>query len=298
MSRRLLPLRALQALEAAARLHSFARAAEELHVTPAAISQQIKQLEDQLGRPLFLRGANLTATPAAADVLALLRDGFDLLDRASRQLRETDPARALVVSVAPSFASRWLIPRLGRFQNQHPDIELRLLATTRQVDFDREDVDVGVRYGGGNYPGLHVERLRSETLVAAAHPRIAATLQQPADLLQATLLHDTYMSWDASFPDWPAWLRNLGVTVDAPLKIREFGDANLVIEAALAGLGVALTWRTLLADEFAAGRLVPLFSERPLSSSYHFVCAPRSLARTDVLAFRDWLVDEIATDQA
>jgi LysR family glycine cleavage system transcriptional activator len=293
MSRQLLSLRALLAFEAAARHVSFARAAHELHVTPAAISQQIKSLEDQIGQSLFERSPALRLSAPAVAVSRQLGEALDLLERVSQQLRVGQSERPLVVSLAPSFAARWLIPRLERFNARHPDIELRLLATTRTVDFDAEGVDLAVRYGSGRYPGLHVERLRAETVVAIAHPRLAVGLVHPSDLLGATLLHNSGMSWDPTFPDWPTWLRNAGVAPQAPLRIREFGEANLHIEAALAGLGVALVWRTLVNEELASGRMVALFQEQPLTNAFHFVCPPARLAMPRVAAFRQWLLEEI-----
>ena len=294
----MLPLRGLQALEAAVRHLSFARAAGELHVTPAAISQQIKQLEDQLGQPLFERSPTLRAAASTQAVSRQLREAFELLEQASRQLRVGQSSRPMVVSLAPSFASRWLIPRLERFSARHPDIELHLLATTRLVDFETEDVDVGVRYGNGRYPGLHAERLQQETVVAVAHPRLIAGLTRPVDLLGTTLLHNRGVSWDATFPDWPTWLRSARVVPQAPLRIRMFDQVNLVIEAVLAGLGVALLFRTLVSDELATGRLVALFQEQPLANAYHFVCRPERLAQPRVTAFRQWLFDEVgAADQ-
>jgi LysR family glycine cleavage system transcriptional activator len=289
----LLPLRALQALEAAVRHLSFARAAGELHVTPAAISQQIKQLEDQLDQPLFQRSPTLRPTASAQAVSRQLREAFELLEQASRQLRVGQSGRPMVVSLAPSFASRWLIPRLERFSARHPDIELHLLATTRLVDFETEDVDLAVRYGNGRYPGLHAERLQQETVLAVVHPRLAAGLTRPVDMLGATLLHNSGVNWDATFPDWPTWLRSAGVVPQAPLRIRMFDEANLVIEAVLAGLGVALLWRTLVSDELASGRLVALFQEQPVAHAYHFVCRPERLAQPRVIAFRQWLFDEV-----
>lgn len=294
MPRKLPPLRALQAFEAAARHLSFARAAEELHVTPAAVSQQIKLLEAHLQLPLFERGPPLALAAQARTALPHIQAAFDLLERAAGQLRADAETQALVVSTPPSFASRWLIPRLERFQRRHPEIELRLLASTRPVDFSREDVHAAVRYGGGRYPGLHAERLRAESVVALAHPRLAGSLKQPADLLEATLLHNSGLSWDATFPDWTTWLRNAGVEPAAPLRLREFGDANLVTEAALAGLGVALLQRTLVSEELASGRLLALFPEQPLVNGYHFVCPHRYLEEARVAAFRQWLVEELA----
>lgn len=292
MARRLPPLRSLRAFEAAARHLSFARAAEELHVTPAAVSQQIKILEDHLGLALFRRGTGVTLTEPAAAALPLVSDAFDRLERAVDRLRVGQDGGPLVVSAPPSFAARWLIPRLERFQSRHPDIELRLSASTRLVDFDTEDVDVTIRYGGGTYAGLHVERLMAEAVVAVAHPRLAESLRQPADLLGATLLHNEGMNWDPSYPDWPRWLAEAGLAVEAPLRLRPFGDANLVIQAAMAGLGAALVWHSLVTDDLAAGRLVALFPARPLRNAYHLVCPPKHLDRPKVAAFRAWLREE------
>jgi LysR family transcriptional regulator, glycine cleavage system transcriptional activator len=294
MSRRLLPLRALQALEAAARHLSFARAAKELNVTPAAISQQIKLLEDQIGQPLFERSPTLRLSPSAQAASRQLREAIDLLQRVSEQLRIGQTQRLLVVSLAPSFASRWLIPRLERFSARHPDIDLHLLATTRTVDLEAEHVDAAVRYGVGRYPGLHAERLRAESVVVVAHPRLAAGLNHPSDLPGATLLHNTSIAWDPTFPDWATWLRGAGVTPAGALRTRTFDDTNLLIEAALAGLGVALLWRTLVNEELASGRMVALFQEQPLANAYHFVCPPARLTLPPVAAFRQWLFDEVA----
>jgi LysR family glycine cleavage system transcriptional activator len=298
MSERPLPLRGLQAFEAVARHLSFARAAAELHVTPGAISQQVKLLEDQVGVPLFERGRKLQLTPAAAAVMRQLHTAMEGLRLVSRQLRGKGTERVVVISAAPSFASRWLIPRMEHFGARHPDIELRLLATRRLVDFGAEDVDVGVRYGSGPYAGLYVERLRGETVIAVANPRVATRLRRPADLAEATLLRNSSMSWDATFPDWPTWLQGLGVSPRKRLRVREFEEATFVIDAALAGLGVALVWRTLVSADLAAGRLVALFNEQPLTNAYHFVCLPERLNEPGIAAFRQWLKDETRADQA
>jgi LysR family glycine cleavage system transcriptional activator len=292
MSRTLLPLRALQALEAAARNLSFARAATELHVTPAAISQQIKLLERHIGQSLFERSPTLRLSAGAQAVVRPLRDALDLLEQVSRQLTVSQTERPLVVSLTPSFASRWLIPRLERFNSRYPDIELHLLATPRMIDFQTEQVDLAVRYGSGRYPGLHADRLRAESVAAVAHPRLAAGLKHPSDLLGATLLHNSGLNWDPTFPDWPTWMRDAGVVPAAPLRIRTFDDANLLIEAVLAGLGVALLSLTLVTDELASGRMLALFPEQPLPNAYHFVCPPGHLGQPRVAAFRQWLLEE------
>ncbi|HTH17393.1 MAG TPA: transcriptional regulator GcvA [Magnetospirillum sp.] len=293
MVRRLPPLRSLRAFEAAARHLSFARAADELHVTPAAISQQVKILEQFLGVALFRRGAQLSLTEAAANALPLVSDSFDLMERAVERLRQGRDGGPLVVSASPSFAARWLIPRMARFQERHPDIDLRLSASIRLVDFDTEDVDVAIRYGGGRYPGLHVERLKAEEVVPVANPHLAKRLKQPADLLEVGLLHNASLDWDTTFPTWPGWLANAGVMVPPEVQARRFDDFNLVLQAVLAGLGVALMWRTLVTDELADGRLVALFPAQPLVNAYHLVCPPKYLDNPKVAAFRAWVREEV-----
>ncbi len=292
MTRRLPSLNALRAFEAAARHASFARAAEELHVTPAAISQQIKQLEDSLGVSLFRRGKVLALSETATRVLPLISEAFDRLERSAAQLR-ADKQRdgPLVVSVPPAFAARWLVPRLDDFHNRHPDIELRLLATRRLVDLAVEDVDVALRFGPGPYPGLDAERLMTEVIVPVAVPTLAAAIKRPADLLSCTLLHDDSHEWDPTFPDWDTWLASLGVEIAAPLHIRDYGDINLVIQAAASGLGVALAWHSLVADELRGGRLVRLLDRAlPTDHGYHLVAPPNRRQLPKVVAFREWLL--------
>ena len=293
MVRRLPPLRSLRAFESAARHLSFARAAEELHVTPAAISQQIKLLEEHLGVVLFRRAAGVTLTEPAEAALPLLSDAFDRMERAVERLKVGREHGPLVISAPPSFAARWLIPRLERFQSRHPEVDLRLAASTRLVDFDTEDVDLAIRYGAGHYGNLHVERLKAEAVVAVAHPRLAASLGSPADLLGATLLHNEGMNWDSTYPDWPGWLKNAGISLDRPLRLRPFGDANLLIQAAMSGLGAALVWETLVSEELADGRLVALFPAQPLVNAYHLVCPSNRLNSPKVAIFREWILSEV-----
>jgi len=295
MARRLPPLRSVRAFEAAARHLSFARAADELHVTPAAISQQIKILEAHVGLPLFRRGTQLALTEPAAAALPLLSDAFDRLERAMERLRLGRESGPLVVSVPPAFAARWLIPRMERFQARHPDIDLRLSASMKLVNFDTEDVDVAIRYGSGRYAGLHAEPLKAEAVVPVAAPRLAERLKTPRDLLGVTLLHNDAIDWDTTYPSWPVWLAANGVEVPADFKARRFDDFNLVLQAALAGLGVALVWNTLVGEELGSGRLVGLFPAQPLSNGYHFVCPPKHLDSPKVAAFRQWALEEAAS---
>ncbi len=298
MSRHLPPLRALRAFEAAARHLSFSRAAEELHVTPAAVSQQIKILEEYLGVVLFLRGNVLTMTDNARQVLPALTDAFDRLERVADHLRQGRDRRPLVVSCSPSFAGQWLVPRLVRFQADYPDVDLHLSASVRLVNFATEDVDLAIRYGSGSFPGLYVEKLKSETLVAVAVPDLAARLSTPTDLLAVPLLSNQSMTWDPTYPNWPDWLRDSGIEVPAGLNLRQFSDFNLVIRAALSGLGVALTWRGLVDDELAQGRLRVVFPARPLAKAFYLVCPSKNLADPKLQAFRQWVLAEAAQEDA
>lgn len=290
MSRKLPPLTALRAFEAVARHRSMARAAEELHVTPAAVSQQIKQLEDVLGQPLFKRGKSLRLSDAADAVLPLLTDAFDRLERAAAQLRSGASDGPLVVSTPPAFAARWLVPRLDDFQTRHPEIELRLLATRRLVDFPLEDVDCAVRFGDGNYPGLMVERLMPEAIIPVAAPALAAGIATVADLISKPLLNDEWHTGNMAFPDWETWLVSQGVKPDTPLRIKHFGESNLTIQAAISGLGVALVWRTLVEEDLKTGRLVWLLDRTTATRmAYHLVMPPARAGFARVIAFRTWL---------
>lgn len=291
MTRRLPPLTALRAFEAVARHLSMAKAAEELHVTPAAVSQQIKQLEELLGQPLFKRGKTLALSDAAETALPLLTDAFDRLERAAAQLHAGPRDGPLVVSSPPAFAARWLVPRLDDFQNGHPEIELRLLATRRLVDFALEDVDCAIRFGDGDYPGLHVERLMAESIIPVAAPALAAEIGTVEDIPRKPLLNDEWHTASMAFPDWETWLASQGVVPEAPLRIKHFGESNLTIQAALSGLGVALVWRSLVEDDLRSGRLVWLFDRTTATRmAYHLVMPANRMTVAKVAAFRGWLL--------
>jgi LysR family glycine cleavage system transcriptional activator len=293
MARRLPPLTALRAFEAVARHLSMARAAEELHVTPGAVSQQIKQLEAFLGQPLFKRGKALALSDAAESALPLLSDAFDRLERAATQLRSGCQDGPLIVSTPPAFAARWLVPRLEDFQTRHPEIELRLLATRRLVDFALEDVDCAIRFGDGRYPGLNVERMMPEAIIPVASPVLAAEISTVADIARKPLLNDQSHTDNLAFPDWETWFASQGVVLKAPLRIKHFEESNLNIQAALSGLGVALTWRTLVEDDLKAGRLVWLLDQTITTRlGYHLVMPPNRAALPKVKAFSEWLLSK------
>jgi LysR family glycine cleavage system transcriptional activator len=297
MARRLPPLNALRGFEAAARHRSFVRAADELHVTPAAISQQIKLLEEYLGVALFKRGRSLTLSESAGAVLPLVSAAFDQLERAMIQVRVDRTAGPLVVSAPPAFATRWLVPRLEDFHARRPDVELHMLATRRLVDFSMEDVDVAIRFGSGDYPGLRSERLMPETIVIVAAPGVAESVATAADLTRSVLIEDDWHTHSGAFPDWETLLATLGV-VDTPPRVRRYSDAGLAIEAAVAGLGVALAWNSLVVDDLQAGRLARVLDRAlPTTLGYHLVMPENRAALGKVVAFRDWLLDLIATQE-
>jgi LysR family glycine cleavage system transcriptional activator len=293
MALHLPPLAALRAFEAAARHLSFTRAADELHVTQTAISHQIRGLEERLGVRLFRRlPRGLVLTDEAQRYLPAVRDAFARLETATAELLAGRAGGALTASVLPSFAAKWLVPRLGRFRAANPEIDLRISTSQHLVDFAREDVDVGIRMGRGEYPGLRVDRLFGETLVPVCSPALlggAHPLRQPEDLRHHVLLHDD----DAT--GWRLWLELAGVDgLDAGRGLT-FTDSAMVVQAAAEGQGVALARTALAAWDLAAGRLVrPFDVSMPHDLAYYLVCPEASAERPRIVAVREWLLAEAA----
>ena len=305
MARNLPPLNALRAFEAAARHLSFTKAAEELHVTPAAISHQIKALEEQLGVPLFRRLTRaLRLTEAGQTALPPMKDGFDKLAEAVDLLRAQEDSGAVTVSLDPSFAAKWLVPRLDRFRAAHPDIDVRLDATDKLTDFQRDNVDLAIRYGSGNYPGLMVERLLSEEIFPVCSPKLLEgpePLAQPSDLRRHTLIHLDWDSEDVTAPTWRMWLLAAGIHDIDFTRGPVFSMTTLALQAAIEGLGVALASSFLVADDLAAERLVVPFDLSlcdPLDFAYHVVVPKRTVDLPKVVAFKSWLLDEIARTES
>jgi len=301
VSRRLPPLNALRAFEAAARHLSFTRAAEELHVTPAAVSQQVKALEDWAGTPLFRRLTRaLRLTDAGQTVLPPLQDGFDKLAEAGRLLREREDERVLTVSVPPSFGAKWLVPRLDRFHRDHPDYDLRIDATDRRVDFREENVDVALRYGRGNYPGLVSECLLDEFAIPVCSPALvegAHPIRMPGDLRHHTLLHVQWMMESEAAPNWRMWLRAAGVEDVPAERGPRFSLESMAVQAAIEGQGVALVSAALVAADLAQGRLVQPFPDavRQATRFCYFLVYPEvHLKREKVGVFRKWVLKETA----
>lgn len=288
-------LNALKAFEAAARHMSFSKAAEELHVTQGAVSHQIKALEADLGVALFhRRPRGLDLTEASRAYLPVLREAFDRIGAGTRELLDRDKSGVLTVSVSPNFAAKWLIGRLGDFTERHPEIDLRVSASLQHVDFVRDGIDVAVRHGAGDWPGLSVVRLCEEEVFPVCSPRLVAgarPLSEPADLRHHALLHDP------GPVSWAQWLAAAGVAgIDARRGV-SFNQTSLALDAAADGQGVALARSALAARDLIAGRLVrPFALALPAPFAYYVVCPKATAARPKIALFRDWLLSEAAAD--
>ena len=288
---------ALRAFEATARLLSFTRAAEELHVTQSAASHGVRELEERISVQLIVReGRHLALSDAGRLYLPFVNSALERL-RAG-EIALAAPARhesVLTVSVSPSFAAKWLVPRLGEFSTEHPDLDLRISAVPQHVDLSEGEIDVAVRHGNGNWPGLHVTRLCVETLFPVCNPTLLSgtPLRAPADLLGRTLLHHR----DAE--GWRSWLRAFGedppaTTLHGPV----FNEMSLAIDAAIAGQGIALARSALVARDLALGRLArPIAHEAPVDFAYWIVCPERTSSNSNVVQFREWALRQATCDQ-
>ena len=300
--RRLPPLNALRAFEAAARHLNFSRAADELSVTPGAVSQQIQNLEDYVGAALFKRTPKgLLLTDAAQTALPALREAFDRLAEAASLLTAAVDGRRLTLTAPPSFAAKWLVPRLGAFEQAHPLVDVWLSAAIELVDLAAGEVDVAIRYGAGRYPGLEVRRLFSEAVIPVVSPEhlAAQPLTKPADLANHILLHDGSPDFDDSCPDWSMWLAARGLKNIDGMRGPRFNQSSLVIEAAVNGRGVALAKRTLAQADLEAGRLVaPLQIATAVDFAYYLV-HPKAKGRLpQVKAFVSWIEAEAIAHEA
>lgn len=297
------PLSALRAFEAAARLESFTKAADELSVTPAAISHQIHSLEEDLGVQLFRRlNRQIELTASARILLPGLTEAFAGIRASVRRLRAHNDTGSLTVTVSPSFAAKWLVPRLHHFQEKWPEIDVRISASDEVVDLNRGDFDVAIRYGTGRYPGLNVETLLQNEVFPACSPRLlqdGPPLRTPEDLRHHQLIHDQAADRDPLAPTWAMWLKAAGVTGVPPASGLSFSAGHLALDAAIAGHGVVLAYSSIAAADLAAGRLVRLFSlALPDLFAYYIVTAHGALERPKVKALRDWLRQEAEAERA
>lgn len=296
MSRHLPSLTALRAFEAAARHLSFTKAAAELHVTPAAISNQVKALEQHYGLALFRRLTRaLVLTEAGQKALPPLRHGFDKLAEAAEGLEDLNKGGMVTVCAMPFFAAKWLVPRLDHFYQAHPGIDVRIIASMRFSDLERDDVDIGVRMGAGDFPGLNAVKLMDDQAFAVCSPRLLDgpnPLQAPEDLRQHVLIHADFGDW----PDWTMWLATAGVDgIDATHGPR-FNQLGLAVQAAVEGHGVALASNVLVIDDLEAGRLVKPFDlAMEVNFAYYAVCLESTVEQPRIAAFRDWIMEEAAS---
>lgn len=294
MSDRLPPLTALRAFEAAARHMSFAKAAEELHVTPAALSYQIKSLEEHLGQPLFRRlNRAVELTEAGRTLAPGTQDAFDRLHAAWGATRRLADNSTLTVTAGPAFTAKWLAPRLYEFARAHPDIDLRFSASLRLVDFDRDAVDVAIRFGYGPDPGLYAMKLRNEWVVPVMTPELAEQYPTVDSLRDAPLLFDDMTGFLDPPCDWPTWFRANGIRF-TPEHGTSFSQSDHAVDAALAGAGVVLGRRAMVVKDLAEGRLVAPF---PLAletkAHFRFLCPEGMENRPQIVAFREWVLSEI-----
>lgn len=286
-----LPLNALRTFEACARLGSFLKAAEELSVTPGAVSRQVKALEAELGVRLFDRFNRAVRLTEVGERLAQgVGEGLTQLEAAVHRVRPAADG-PLVVSVLHSFAAKWLAPRLAQFEVEHPDTPVLVSASDRAVDLAREGVDVAIRYGVGPYPGLDAQLLMSGRVGPVCSPRLLEgpnALRTPQDLARAVLIHDiTYL---AEEPQWSSWLAANGVTGADLTRGPSFSNSYMAIDAAVAGRGVALIQLALVSDDLAAGRLVQVFDSVESPFKHWAICLPERADAAKIRRFRRWLL--------
>ncbi len=294
MPRRLPPLNALKAFEAAARHESFTRAAAELCVTQGAVSHQVKALEAELGLKLFNRQRQrLVITEAGRSYLATVRDALDRIADGTERLLRRQNTGVLTVSTSPNFAAKWLVHRLGRFAQAHPGIDLRVSASLQHVDFAREDIDLAIRHGDGNELGLHVVRLCAEDLFPVCSPSLlnGRRALKPTDLKGVNLLHVNDRQ------DWVRWLDAAGIKDVDVSRGPILNQASMAIDAAVDGQGIAMARTALAAWDLIGGRLVrPFALALPVPYAYWIVCPETTAKLPKIMAFNSWLLAEAERD--
>lgn len=296
LARRLPPLNALRAFEAGARHLSFTKAGEELHVTQAAVSHQVKLLEQDLGVALFRRMTRkLALTAEGRLLLGPAGEALDTIAEAAEALRVGIGDGALTVSLTPTFGVQWLAQRLGRFWSAHPEIDLRLQHSIHLVDFARDEVDAAVRWGGGAWPGVEAVYLMRAGLTPVCSPDLlqdSHPLRETADLRHYTLLHDR------DYIEWAQWLALAGAHDVTPRRGPVIDDPSVLHQAVLGGQGVALAEENLIRAELAAGRLVmPFDVDLNADNAYYLVAPPKAFERPNIQAFRDFLLAELEDEK-
>jgi LysR family glycine cleavage system transcriptional activator len=294
MPDRLPPLTALRAFDAAARHMSFALAAAELNVTPAALSFQIKSLEEHLGAPLFRRlNRAVELTEAGRALAPAAADGFQTLAAGWRAAQRLQDHQTLTVTAGPAFTAKWLAPRLYDFAQLHPEIELRFSAALRMMDFNRDSIDVAIRFGLGPDPGLYSLPLADEWVVPVMTPELARKHPTPQSLADAVLIVDESIDFLDPPVGWQAWFNAMRIDL-SPNNGPRFSQADHAIDAALAGVGVAMGRRALVIKDLADGRLVaPFPMALPTGARFRFLCPEGTETRPQVSAFKTWILREI-----
>ncbi|WP_312840242.1 LysR substrate-binding domain-containing protein [Delftia tsuruhatensis] len=288
MQRNQLPLSALRAFEAAARLGSFKQAADDLAVTPTAISHQIRALEEQLGLALFDRQVRkVVLTEAGAQLYPVLRDGFDAFAATLERLLQKRLRAQVSISATNAFTVKWLVPRMASFRAMHPEVDLQLQASDDVVDLRSHAVDIAVRYGRGPYPGLVAEPLFSDRFAPVANPRLGVL--GPADLAGLPLIRFDWKTAHVSNPTWERWFDEAGLVWNSPAGQLRFSDEGHAIQAAIAGHGIALVSLALVAEDIAAGHLLQPFGPSITGHTYHLAVGEQRKPGPHVRAVMDWL---------
>lgn len=292
-------LRSLRAFDAAARHLSFTRAAEDMGVTPAAISNQIKDMEEQLGFDLFIRTSRSMRLTREGEILHVAAtESLETLAKALHRIKRLENRNQIRVSSTPSVAAKWLVPRLDGFLSAFPSADVRIDVSNTLVDFDRDDVDVAIRFGAGKYPGLRADLLFQDSLSPVCSPSLITKerpLEVPKDLLRHTLIHLDWQASGSPWPNWRMWMQAAGIKEFDDKRGLHFGQTSLTIQAAIDGQGVALGDSNLVADDLAAGRLVKPFElslKAPDAFSYFVITRLNTGDAPLVDAFRDWCLAE------
>ena len=289
--RRLPPLSALRAFEAAARHGSFKRAASELAVTPTAISHQIRSLEEHIGLPVFERQIRkVILTEAGAQLYPVLRNGFDAFEAALERLMPRTRRPQVIISATTAFTAKWLVPRVSRFQAKHPDIDLQFHASDSAVDLTENGIDLAIRYGRGPYPGLTFEIMFADDFAPVVNPRLGVETQR--DLSKIPLIHFQWRRIAPLNPTWESWFAASGLPWSSSHPQLRFSDESHVIQAAVAGQGIALLSLALLSDELSAGQLVQPFGPVMAGHTYHLVRRSDRKPSAAAITVMDWLRGE------
>lgn len=296
--RHLPPLNALRVFESSARLCSFAAAGRELFVTPSAVSHQVKALEKYLGLSLFSRSRQtVTLTPAGEQYLASVRHAFDEIEMATERLTANQGSNVVRISVAPNFLTRWLMPRMTRFQTLYPDVELEINASMGLLDFDRTSTDMAVYFGNGEWDDIEVHFLRKVMLVPVCSSRLLndnLPLEKPADLAKHTLIYVSKRKWE-----WESWLQQSGVGFLSTRGSLQMSSGQLATEAAQEGLGVALADSTLTSREIKSGRLVvPFDIQLDTHRAFYLVYRKQRPLTIGMRAFKEWVMSEMREDES